>query len=1162
MRLWKISVIFLLLILTIGAASASEDASENITAGSNDDSMEIANGDIDNILEITQEDTTGEASHNYTELAEDIASSQGTFDIEYNYTFDENDTPNSVTLEGKHDFVINGNYHTLDASNRTASLLILNSTNVTINNLIFINANGLGALYIANSSVTLNNVSFIDNVAGNYAGALYVDKNSFVTVNNSRFRDNIAGDRSGSDVFVQTSELQCLNCEFTSRHSTKYGSIFTMAAHAIILDNCTFANISATYSPAMFCWSQQSITYALINNTRFINLSASETAGAVSFKMSRNAIIENCIFENTHSAKNAGAVFVDTVGEGAGIGDVSIINMTCTDTYSSFGGAIVHIGGNLTIMDSTFTGCHGDYEGGALYVSWASVQIKNTTFASNHVENNGSYPSSGGAIYFDHGELNMTDCEFSANNALSAGAICLYDSIYHIDNVTLNGNGNQAVLTFFDSPGSKIGTIYGTDNISSQDLNNTFYPGCIIGEGKGIILVTNDINLTNLPYRFDLRDYGWVTDVRDQGLMGSCWAFGMTAALESALLKATGIAYDLSEDNMQNLMLKYSKYGDIISPEGGFTSEGAAYALNWFGVFPADFDTYDELGKFSPVISSGENIHVQDMIYVPIDTTIAGGDPTVKEAILKYGAVAILYFAGQISADGTRIYYNDTTFAQYDPDGDDGNHIVAIVGWDDSYPSENFAIDPGHDGAWIIKNSWGNQSRDEGYFYLSYSDTTINSKMVLTTPVAFIFENTLPYNKNYQYDLGAIYDFIHYEKDNPLYGTPITYVNDFISFGDDLIAAVGTYFNQSGVDYTVSIMVNDIEVLTQNGTSPYYGYHTIKLDKYIPVKDGDDFSVYITSNAVPISANSRVHYLSNISRVYFDETWQDLVTLYPNTPEVACIKAYTLMDDTLVTQNTNITVDYGSESYFSVKVVTADGHAVGEGAIVNFTINGKTTAVSTDADGIAKLAITDVPGTYEVTTAYKNQTYKNTVVVKLNPSTCKITENKNIKVDYDSGKYFSVKIVSADGKVASSGVSVKFTINGKTKTVQTDANGIAKIKITDVPKKYTMTTTYNGKSVKNTITVKQVLKAKKVALKRTAKKFTLKATLKINGKLQKGKIIKFKFNGKTYKVKTNKKGVAQKTLNKKVINKLKKGKTYTVKVTYLKDTIKTTVKVK
>ena len=81
-------------------------------------------------------------------------------------------------------------------------------------------------------------------------------------------------------------------------------------------------------------------------------------------------------------------------------------------------------------------------------------------------------------------------------------------------------------------------------------------------------------------------------------------------------------------------------------------------------------------------------------------------------------------------------------------------------------------------------------------------------------------------------------------------------------------------------------------------------------------------------------------------------------------------------------------------------------------------------------------------------------------------------------------------------------------------------------------------------------------------IEKTARKFALRATLKINGKLQKEKLITFKFHGKTYKVKTNSKGVAQKTLNKNVINKLKKGKTYTVQVTYLKDTIKTTLNVK
>ena len=283
-------------------------------------------------------------------------------------------------------------------------------------------------------------------------------------------------------------------------------------------------------------------------------------------------------------------------------------------------------------------------------------------------------------------------------------------------------------------------------------------------------------------------------------------------------------------------------------------------------------------------------------------------------------------------------------------------------------------------------------------------------------------------------------------------------------------------------------------------------------------KKGDVFKAVITSNGVPFIglSDTRTHYTENISFVSFDgQPWQDAYDL----GYIACLKVYTVADDSKIINNENITVDYGIGSYFSVQVVTADGHAIGEGAAVNFTINGKVTTATTDADGIAKVEITDVPGTYEVTTTYNNQTCKNSVAVNLNPGTCKITENKDIKVDYDGDKYFSVKIVSADGKV-------------------------------------------NGNSVKNTVTVKQVLKAKKVTVKKTAKKFTLKATLKINGKKVKGKKITFKFKGKTYKAKTNKKGMAKVTVKKNVIKKLKKGKKYTVKVTYLKDTIKTTVKVK
>ena len=54
----------------------------------------------------------------------------------------------------------------------------------------------------------------------------------------------------------------------------------------------------------------------------------------------------------------------------------------------------------------------------------------------------------------------------------------------------------------------------------------------------------------------------------------------------------------------------------------------------------------------------------------------------------------------------------------------------------------------------------------------------------------------------------------------------------------------------------------------------------------------------------------------------------------------------------------------------------------------------------------------------------------------------------------------------------------------------------------------------------------------------------------------------YKINGKKIKAKTNKKGVAKLTIKKNVIKKLKVGKKYKMQVTYLKNTIKTTLKVK
>ncbi|MBQ2832743.1 C1 family peptidase [Methanobrevibacter sp.] len=1060
MKFAKICILLLFLIVSIGAVSATEEI--NNEAISTDNPMEtggVALDDEPTILQSAEHSEYGESeiSNTFTDFSKDMNESVSVMEVKHNYKFN-NETDKGHILINKDNFIIEGNNHVLDGANQT-NILGIKGTNITINNLVFTNGNcrsgGLfefngGGAIIALGSLTLNNVTFINNAA-NYDGGdilTIAELNCF----DCNFVDGYSV--NGNSICSQMGTVNIERCTFTSKYSSKWSTVYGQGGEVFVND-CLFDNISSAYAPAIYV----SGGIAIINNTKFNNLKAYKTAGAVGTKECELTIIENCLFTNTSSFKDGGAIFIDTFGNGdLGVYDgwAYVINSTFINTSSSFGGAYVQLSGNLSLKDSSFINCSSNYDGGAVYTSGADVNVVNCKFNSNKVASHVNYPTYGGAIYFDYSEsVNVTDSEFNNNEAPIGSGICIYDCEYHLDNITFNNNGN-AVYTYFDGDSSTIGEIYGNDKISQDDLNNTIYPSLVVGQGITLNLTTNNIDLTILPTKFDLRDIGWITPVRDQGSMGSCWTFGALDALESALVKNTGVSYYLSENNVQDVMLIYSRYGVYIS-EGGFQTNSAAYMVNWFGVFPQEYDTYDELGKISPLIHANQTLHVQD--YVLIERNISNpGDPLLKEAILKYGVLHVTYDATQLNPTDYNFYSNSTS----------SDHAVGLVGWDDNYPKENFVNQPPGDGAWIIKNSWGTEWGEEGYGYISYYDTSLcSTNDVIDQAVGYIIENTLPYNKNYQYDFSGIDDFMTYNETDELYGSPITNVNVFMSEDDDLLAAVGTYFNQSGLDYTVEIAVNDVVVYTQKGISPYRGYHTIKLDKYVPIKKGDKFSVYVTSTALGVSAPARVYCADGVSFTNYGGIWTDIYETYGN---VACIKAYTLKDDTAIAGNKNIAVDYAGGSYFSVKVVTADGHAV-------------------------------------------------------------------------------------------VGASVKFTIDGKTTTVKTDGNGIAKIKITQAPGKYTIKTAYNGETVKNTVTVKDVLTAYKVTVKKTAKKFTLKAKLKINGKLVKGKTVTFKFNGKTYNVKTNANGIAQKTLDKNVIKKLKKGKTYTVKVTYLKDTIKTTVKV-
>lgn len=252
----------------------------------------------------------------------------------------------------------------------------------------------------------------------------------------------------------------------------------------------------------------------------------------------------------------------------------------------------------------------------------------------------------------------------------------------------------------------------------------------------------------------------------------------------------------------------------------------------------------------------------------------------------------------------------------------------------------------------------------------------------------------------------------------------------------------------------------------------------------------------------------------------------------------------------------------GWNSPYDYQTTLSDENGKGiAGRNITITVNGKQYNVTTDSNGVAQLTESKLDvGQYNVTVTNpvtgQNKTAKITIVARL-------LENKDLVKDYEDSNQYTVLAIGDDGNAAGAGEVVVIATNGVKYKIKTDAKGYATLPIHLIPKKYDITATYKGYTVKNKMTVKQVMKVTSVKVKKTAKKLVLKATLKYsNGKAIKGKVIKFKFKGKTYKAKTNSKGVAKVTVKKNVIKKLKKGKKYTFTATYINDVVKGKVTVR
>ena len=263
--------------------------------------------------------------------------------------------------------------------------------------------------------------------------------------------------------------------------------------------------------------------------------------------------------------------------------------------------------------------------------------------------------------------------------------------------------------------------------------------------------------------KYDLREKGLVTGVKDQDAHNFCWAFASLASMESNLLKKKVIKQTsaLSEAHLAffhfNGSNRYSvsryagtdSFKDTNDEFSNYLASGATLARG-YGAVNDSLIPYSEIANksgFSKAFRkkydndktrTARKYMMEDMSIIETAQTTKKldikGMNNVKALIKKNGGIASVVYSpspymepekykaayGDVAMEEITNFYSTTK--QYD-------HGVTVVGWDDNYPKDSFnsSTKPAGDGAWLIKNSYGTDfGKEKGYFWASYYNPSIS----------------------------------------------------------------------------------------------------------------------------------------------------------------------------------------------------------------------------------------------------------------------------------------------------------------------------------------------------------------------------------------------------------------------------------------------------
>lgn len=340
------------------------------------------------------------------------------------------------------------------------------------------------------------------------------------------------------------------------------------------------------------------------------------------------------------------------------------------------------------------------------------------------------------------------------------------------------------------------------------------------------------ISIDELPSSFSWRDLDGVdfsTPVKNQSPYGSCETFAITAALEIMVQYKVGYPFgcDLSEAH-----LYFHSGGNL---DWGSYPENDTNYLVEYGIpdeacwpYPSDLKAYP-LNTSCPGWQN-RTVKIEEWWYLPEDIN------AIKHALVTNGPVPTYFMSYKDFIQHKEGVYEHKWGKIHGP------HYVTIVGYND---------DPGY---WIVKNSWGTNFQEEGWFKIKYGECSIEKKSIYLSgvygrfPINYVDDdNTIgPWNGSKEFPYRTIQEAIEQSPDGyTIYVMNGTYhenivINKTINLDGENNQT--TIIDGGGSGHVVTIAAPSVRIsgftIQNSGKIPYdSGIKTLSLNSNATIKN-------------------------------------------------------------------------------------------------------------------------------------------------------------------------------------------------------------------------------------------------------------------------------------------------------------------------------------